>query len=314
MNASVWKAAACAALLCAGPALAGSAPKPAASLTPQQAPAVQLPAEPGTAKKPPSSTRPRLFVRDLTAQGVEPAEAAALSDAVVLTLTERGLFHVISEKDVQTLISTERQRQLLGACPEDSADPSCAFDLSHALEAPFVMSGALSKVGSAYQLTLETVDIRGGKALARSARLAGDLATLTQLVPYAAAEATGSPLPPPRSRWAQYSMIGTGGGLVLGGAFYGLLALSREQALTEQICPGGPGANGACAGEHLGYLADVQRQGKDLARDKTVALGVMAGGALLVAGGILLLPPPEAGPRIAIVPTSRGVAFAGVFW
>ena len=58
----------------------------------------------------------------------------------------------------------------------------------------------------------------------------------------------------------------------------------------------------------------MQRQGKDLARDKTIALGVMAGGALLVAGGILLLPPPEAGPRIAVVPTSRGVAFAGVFW
>jgi TolB-like protein len=273
-------------------------------------------AQDAQAPAPPPTERPRLFIRALNAQGVTPTEAAALTDAVVSTLADRALFRVISEKDVQTLLSTERERQLLGACgPDgDQDDARCTTDLTVALGAPFVLTGALSRVGTAYQLSLETLDVQNGQPLARSARLAGDLTTLTGLVPYAAAEATGSPLPPPRPRWLQYSMIGAGSGLLLGGGFYGLLALSREQALMEQICPGGNPSSQTCEAENLGYLVDARRQGAVLARDKTVSLGVMAAGALLAGAGIFLLPPPEAGTRVALVPTGRGAALAGVWW
>ena len=48
--------------------------------------------------------RPRLFVSALSAQGVEPEQARAFTDAVVASLSERGLFEVISTKDLETLL------------------------------------------------------------------------------------------------------------------------------------------------------------------------------------------------------------------
>ncbi len=64
--------------------------------------------------------RPRLLVSDLAPQGVEPEVASALTDAVVTVLAERRLFQVMSNKDVQTVLSAERQRQILGTCAEDN--------------------------------------------------------------------------------------------------------------------------------------------------------------------------------------------------
>lgn len=264
----------------------------------------------------PREEKPKLLVSDLTAQGVEPAEAAAITDAVVSALTERGLFRVISSKDVQTILSAERQRQLLGQCGQGEDDgEGCATNLGEALEASFVLTGSLSKVGSAYQLTLQTVDTVKSRPIARSTRLAGELATLTLIVPYAAAEATGSPLPPPRSRVLQYSMMATGSGLLIGGGILGALTLSRESVLNQQLCPpdGEPGPDGTCDGVNLLELAAYEREDQSLGRNKLVSVGLLGAGAALIATGLLLMPPPEATPQIALVPSDRGFALVGVF-
>ena len=252
--------------------------------------------------------KPRLLVSDLTPQGAEPEQAAALTDAVVQTLTERGLFQVLSRKDLQTVLGTERQRQLLGAC--DTNPSSCATDLGDVLGARYVLTGALSKLGATYELSLQVIDTVKGQPVGRSTRLAKDPQTLRQLVPWAVAEASGAPLPPPASRVLPYSLLTGGGAAILGGGVYGLIALSRQKVLNDELCPGGASA---CAGQNLRPLSYYQEQDRKLGNDKTLALGVMAAGALLVGAGLYLMPPPEGGPRVALVPAHRGLGFAGVF-
>ena len=63
----------------------------------------------------------------------------------------------------------------------------------------FVLSGALSRLESSFQLSLQLLDTVKGQPLGRSVRIAPDLEVLRAQVPYAAAEATGSPLPPPHA-------------------------------------------------------------------------------------------------------------------
>jgi hypothetical protein len=251
--------------------------------------------------------KPRLLVSDLAVQGAEASDAAALTDAVVQTLNERGLFQVLSSRDVQTLLTTERQRQLLGACDADAS--ACATDLGSILGARYVMTGALSKLGSTYELSLQVLDTVKARTVGRSTRLARDVETLRRMVPWAVAEASGSPLPPPASRVLPYSLLAGGGAAVLGGGVYGLIALSRQKVLNDELCPGG---GGQCAGQNLRPLSYYQEQDRRLGNDKTLAVGVMAAGALLVGTGLWLMPPPEGGPRVALVPSGRGLAVAGV--
>ena len=144
------------------------------------------------ADEPASQERPRLFVTDFQPQGATPQQAQAFTDAVVQTLSARGLFEVMSTRDVQSLLGAERQKQLMGLCA-DAQSTQCLNDLSSAVTARFVLSGQLARLGRTYQLTLQTVDTQKGQPLARSTKVAGSLEELTALVPYLAAEATGAP-------------------------------------------------------------------------------------------------------------------------
>lgn len=261
---------------------------------------------------PQPDARPRLLVSDLAAQGVPAEEAAAFTEALVQEFTARGLFEVRSSRDVAAFVSAERQRQMLGACVDarGTADERCAGELGDTLGARYVLTGALSRVGSAYELSLQVLDTVRGRLVARSTRLARDVTTLRLLLPWAAAEASGSPLPPPKSRVLPYSLMAGGGAAFVAGGFWGLQALSRQRVLNDELCPG---EAGACEGSGLRPLAEYRAENDRIGRDKTVALGLMAVGAGLAGLGVYLLPPPEGGPRVAFVPTARGIGFAGVF-
>jgi TolB-like protein len=260
-----------------------------------------------------TDAKPRLLVTDLTAQGASAQEAAAMTDAVVQGLTERNLFEVLSRRDVETLLTAERQRQLLGTC--DSSPEACAQDVGGALGARYVLSGSLSKLGPTYELALQVLDTVKGRPVGRSTRLAGELSTLRKLVPWSVAEASGSPLPPPASRVLPYGLIGGGSAALLGGGVYGLIALSRQKVLNDELCPEGApegSGDGSCQGRNLRELDYYRSENDRLARDKTLSLLTMAAGAGLIAAGFYLMPPPEGGPRIALVPVGRGIALVGV--
>lgn len=256
--------------------------------------------------------RPRILVQDITAQGVSPSQAAALTDAVVDALASRGLFEVVSSKDMQTLLGAERQKQLYGLCDSDPA--ACVASVGEALKARFVLSGQLSAVGGAVQLLLQCIDSEKGQAMGRSARIAKDLESLQELVPYIAAEATGSPLPPPPSRVVPIALLSTGGASVLAGGVLGMLALSRQSVLNEELCPTGALAGQRCAGTSLKSRSFYLQQDNDIASQKALAIGLLAGGAAVAVLGVYLMPPLDAGPRVSlrIVPSTSGFALVGV--
>jgi TolB-like protein len=253
--------------------------------------------------------KPRLLVADLAAQGASAEEAAALTDALVQTLSERGLFQVISRRDVQTVLSTERQRQMMGACDEDPS--RCATDVGSLLQARYVMTGSLSRLGSTYELSLQMVDTVKGQPKGRSTRLAKKVETLRELMPWAVAEASGAPLPPPASRVVPYSLVAGGSAALVSGGVYGLIALSRQKVLNDELCPARDDA-GSCTPTNLRELSYYQQQNDKLGRDKTVSLALMGVGAALVGLGLWRMPPPEGGPRVALVPTGQGMAVVGV--
>jgi hypothetical protein len=256
----------------------------------------------------PVTERPKLLVSDLVAQGVAPADAAAFTDAVVGALESRGVFQVLSSKDVRDILSAQRRRELTGACQANS--PECANALGNALGARFVLTGSLSQLGETYELALQMLDTVKGERKGQSSRLAKDLTTLRLLVPYAAAEAAGTPLPPPPSRVLQYSAIVSGAALVVAGGFLGMVALSQEKTLNDELCPGGA-SGGRCTGTNLRPLSFYQSQNTLIGHQKTIGLSMMLGGAALAAAGLYLMPPPEGGPRIALVPQLGGVAVVG---
>lgn len=273
--------------------------------------AATVPTVPSPAKVTTNSAElPTLLILDIDPQGVDKEQASALTDAVVAALSQRGLFKVVSTRDVQTLISTERQRQLLTGC--DS--PECARDMGTAANARYVLNGSLSKVGAAYQLALQALDSEKNAPLGRSIRIANDLQTLVGLVPYAASEATGTPLPPPKPRWVQYSMIGLGSALLVSGGGVGMFAVSRQQILNSELCPtGGPGSNGSCGGVNLRTREAYLNDDRAIAAQKTLSLLMLGVGAGLIAAGVVLMPAPEGGPRMAMTLTPSGVGLAGVF-
>ncbi|MFO0594912.1 MAG: hypothetical protein U0228_06400 [Myxococcaceae bacterium] len=262
----------------------------------------------------PKTEKPRLVVTDFAAQKALPEEAQAIGDAVVTYLAARGLFEVVGPRDIQTILGVERQRQLLGACASDTL--ACSADVVKLISARFVLSGQLAKVGSAYQLTLQLIDTEKSQTASRSSKLAGTLEDLRALVPYAASEATGSPLPPPPSRALPITLLAVGGVTLLSGGGVEVLALSKESQLNDELCPGGPQPDGRCSGINLRPRTFYVQQQQQLTVQKIVGIGVMAAGALLVGLGVWLMPPEDARARISLrlVPTPTGLALAGGFF
>jgi TolB-like protein len=253
--------------------------------------------------------KPKLLVMDLQAQGALPEQAAALTAALVQTLSERGLFRVLSTDDAQTVLSAERGRQLMGGCDEEAS--RCAVDVGELLQARYVMTGSLSRLGGTYELSLQMLDTVKGQPVGRGTRLARDVETLRKLMPWIAAEASGAPLPPPASRVVPYSLLAGGGAALVGGGVYGLIALSRQKVLNDELCPLRD-ENNQCAPANLQKLSYYRDENARLGRDKTLSLVFMGAGAALVGVGLWLMPPPEGGPRVALVPSGRGVAVVGV--
>jgi len=263
--------------------------------------AALLAAAPGPAP----SGKPKLMVMELTpAGGVDKEVAGALTEAITNELASRGFFTVVSSKDIRTLLGLERQKQLLG-CSEGS---SCLAELAGAIGAKFVLSGSIAQLGDVFQLTLQTLDSEKAQPVGRSTRLAKDLSTLREQLPFSVAEATATPLPPAPSRVLPYSLVGVGGLSLVGGLVLGLTALTREAAVNNELSQSASGA--------LRTLDSYQRDREQIIQQKNLSLGLLGAGAVLGGLGILLNPPDVASgsarASVRLVPGPNGVALAGV--
>ncbi len=248
----------------------------------------------------------KLAVLSLTSAGdVEPAVARSLTDLVTAEVDARGYFDPISSSEIETMLGAERQRQLLG-CGEDST--SCLTELTGALGAGFMLTGSLAKVGGVFQLNLQVVDTRNARTLGRSSKLARDFESLRLQVPYAVAEACGTPLPAPPSRVLPYTMIGVGAGALIGGGVLGIVALNNESLVRGELAADDMNPN-----VQLNYAQSYRDKLSSAATQKTVALTALIAGAVLVGVGIWLIPPeaPQPGQKVGLVLTGNGLALVG---
>lgn len=304
----------CALVLSAPPASKQKA-KPAAPVVqpvevPPPAPAPVAVAEPAKVETPAPKTvslgKPKLMVLDLsTAGGLDPSVAATMTEAVATAATRANFFEVTTQKDVGTALGMERQRQLTG-CSEDST--SCLSELAGALGAPFALYGSVAQLGDAYQLNLQGIDARKAQPVGRSTRIATDLKALRNAIPYALAEATGTPPPEPPSKALSYTLIGVGGAAVVTGGVLFVTSLTREEAALNELklAQTQPTFQLKPASYFRDEAAAVQQM-------RILSISVAAAGAAALAAGILVMPTSDSGAGFALVPTVTGGALVGVF-
>ena len=246
---------------------------------------------------------PRLLVQDLTVRGVDATTAAAIGEGVGPEIDRRGYFKTLTQKDIQTILGVERQKALLG-CSDEST--SCVNELAGAIGAPYVLSGSISQIGPNLQLSMQMLDVAKAQVVARTIRIARDVETLRQLLPWAVAEATATPPPPRPSKVPGIALI-TGGGVAAAvGLALGASALIQEQQYTHDL------QTGERTSGLLQTPAYYEQKGNELAVQKSVSLAAIIGGAALIGVGIVLLPSAASSGDASASLTFTGNGFAVV--
>lgn len=243
----------------------------------------------------PPTDAPRLVVLDLQRVGAATdAEAASLNDVIVQLVTRTSLFQVVSQRDIATLLGVERQKQLLG-CTEESAN--CLTELSGALDARYILSGTLNRIGATYQLTLQALDSRRGQPIGRSLKVSKSLEELRGLLPWAVADATGGPQPQPPSRVGPVLLLVAGGLALAAGGTVLFQTETREQAVLRELAPTSPTT--------LRSLTDYRADAQDFAVARTASLALILVGAVVAGSGAWwYLTIPDVA-KVALLPRAR---------
>jgi hypothetical protein len=137
----------------------------------------------------------RVVVPDLVPQGVEPAVARTLSDAVLTRLGAVDGLTVIARRDLEQVLDQEQQKQLVGC----GADSTCLTALVGALDADRLLTGTVGKLGESHLVTLALLDTRSGALVRRVTRQARSVDHLLE-AGLEAADATFAVTPPPLER------------------------------------------------------------------------------------------------------------------
>jgi hypothetical protein len=129
--------------------VAGAGPKK----VPPQTPAIQTvsPANPALAAP------PSVAVFQLAANtGVDRGTADVLTDLLVEELRTPGVFgRVVSARELEELISFEKQRELAGCTQQ-----SCMAELAGALGVDFIVIGGTAKIGKSAILSIKLIDVK----------------------------------------------------------------------------------------------------------------------------------------------------------
>lgn len=106
----------------------------------------------------------KLLLQDLKAEGVEAHEASALSTAACHALAEYPKYDVMCGDDLRSMM----QFGALAASFDGCSDETCYAGIAKALDARFVVSGKVTKLGKLYVLTLSMFDTKTNKPAGRT--------------------------------------------------------------------------------------------------------------------------------------------------
>lgn len=135
--------------------------------------------------------------------------AATLTEQVQTELQKQG-HKVMGTSDLAAMLGLERQKQLLGCASADSS--SCMAELTGALGAEFLVSGAISRLGQTLRVDLKLQRTSTGAVVLRVGQAATTdqlFATVSDLV-----DKLNPAIEPPRSVRIGQLLLGTAGTLV----------------------------------------------------------------------------------------------------
>ena len=138
-----------------------SAAMPAPPPQPGRFEATQAPAQ-RTARPPAQKRSGSIVVMPLVAKRTDAATVEILSDILVNAVTTMSGYTVIGPADLDAMLGNERMKEALGC---DSV--SCYADIGGALNAQFLVSGSVSRLGSRIIVTLSMVDTKAQKVQSR---------------------------------------------------------------------------------------------------------------------------------------------------
>lgn len=116
------------------------------------------------AEPPKAGKGSKLVVQDLEARGVERHEAAALATAACNAIASRPKYAVLCGDDLRAMMKWNAIATSFDACK----DEACVQRTAKAMEARFVVSGSVAKVGESFVLSLAMLDVEQGTSLGRA--------------------------------------------------------------------------------------------------------------------------------------------------
>ena len=109
---------------------------------------------------------PKLAVLQvLGGEGVPQSTAAAISEAVVAEVRRQSGAEVITQREIASILSLEKQKAMLG-CETDA----CMAELGGALGADRLVAGDMAKLGESFLLHLRVVEVRKVRVSAQADR------------------------------------------------------------------------------------------------------------------------------------------------
>jgi hypothetical protein len=189
---------------------------------------------------------PRLLVLDFRNDGVDPGVPRSLRDALVAHLGADTRVEVISAEEMRTALALEGQREMMGC--EDAAT-SCIAELAAALNAEFVLSGSVGRLGALHMVALTLAAGKTSRTVGRAAVEGNDLGALpaqlraegTRLLDVALGKSAAPPAAAPVSAATGESsmlptvLLVTGGALAVAGVATGLVAGIVAQDAFNQV-------------------------------------------------------------------------------
>lgn len=121
-----------------------------------------------------AEAKPKMLVQDLIAQGVESHEAQVISTATCNAFSRANKYDVLCGEDLRNMM----RFGALAASFETCADASCYQSMGKAMQARFVVSGTVSKLGSTFVMSLSVIDTQTARSVGRTELKAGSIEKL----------------------------------------------------------------------------------------------------------------------------------------
>src|SRR5688500_11507755 len=112
--------------------------------------------------------RTKLVFLQIKPLGGFPGEPAqTIGEFMQSEVSKLGVYDVIGQSEIQTMLGLERQKALLG-CSEEASE--CMTEVANALDADRSVSGDVSRVGDAFLLNVSFIDVRTNRVIGRAGK------------------------------------------------------------------------------------------------------------------------------------------------